>query len=348
LNSNQICSTDVSNDIKFIRNSKWNKEELLHNNREYLKSISNLSTVGFLIIDDSVIEKQTMPRKMESLGWHYSHSKGGLVYGHCFVSSHYRIGNLSIPYDIVFYKNKKVAKKEGVKFRSKQEIACELVDNFKSFYDEKLYVLTDSWYTSKNFIDKCKSLNKEVIGAVKSNRVFQFKENGQKHKLSIYVKNLRKSSFDEIILKDEAFKVRRIKVYLKGIGEVVILISKRVKDRSKKYILCTDMTLSNEEILQYYSYRWDIEVGYLYCKDRLGLGHYQMRKMKAIEKYCALIFIAFGLLESIRLLNNDDSIGQSRQYFKKKKKQEFIDQVIIFTKKGISKKDIYEFFDLVA
>ena len=198
------------------------------------------------------------------------------------------------------------------------------------------------------FIDKCKSLNKEVIGAVKSNRVFQFKENGQKHKLSIYVKNLRKSSFDEIILKDEAFKVRRIKVYLKGIGEVVILISKRVKDGSKKYILCTDMTLSNEEILQYYSYRWDIEVGYLYCKDRLGLGHYQMRKMKAIEKYCALIFIAFGLLESIRLLNNDDSIGQSRQYFKKKKKQEFIDQVIIFTKKGISKKDIYEFFDLVA
>ena len=108
------------------------------------------------------------------------------------------------------------------------------------------------------------------------------------------------------------------------------------------FILSTDMNLSNEEILKYYSYRWDIEVGYLYCKDRLGMSQYQMRKLKAIGKYCALVFAAYTLLETLRASNNEQSLGQSRQYFKIMKKREYIDQVIILYKKGVSKRDIYK------
>lgn len=285
---------------------------------------------------------------IEGLGWHYSHSKKRAVWGHCIVSSHYRSGNISFPLDFEFYLNIGIANSLKKRFQTKQEIACNLINNFQQSYNEKTYVLTDSWYTSKKFITSGKSRGFEIIGAVKSNRAFRFKEHGMKHKLSVYAKNLRNPSFVDIYVNDEAFKVRRIEVYLNGIGKVVLLISKRLKDRSKKYILCTDMNLSSYEILKYYSYRWDIEVGYLYCKDRLGLGQYQMRKLKAIEKYCALIFVAFGLLESFRVNNNDKSIGQSRKYFKIMKRREYVDQIILLSRRGVPKRDIYEKLKLVA
>lgn len=37
-------------------------------NRDYRKSIAKKSDAGFLIIDDTVIEKQGKPKKMEGLG----------------------------------------------------------------------------------------------------------------------------------------------------------------------------------------------------------------------------------------------------------------------------------------
>ncbi len=241
-----------------------------------------------------------------------------------------------------------MATESGEVFKTKPDIACELIDKFEPFTGDKIYCLVDSWHTSEKVVKAVKDREFELIGALKSNRVFQFKEHGKKHKLSAYVKNLRNSSFEKVKLKDEAFKVRQIEVWLKGIGNAIILISKRVKDGSRMFILSTDMNLNNEGILKYYSFRWDIEVGYLYCKDRLGMSQYQMRKLKAIEKYCALVFAAYALLESLRVANNEQSLGKSRQYFKIMKKREYVDQVIIMHKKGVSKRDIYKKLKLVA
>ncbi|GEM_PF-3124634 len=48
---------------------------------------------------------------MEELGWHYSHTKGKVVRGHCLVSIHYCYGNISFPYDCTMYYSEKEAKK---------------------------------------------------------------------------------------------------------------------------------------------------------------------------------------------------------------------------------------------
>ncbi len=152
-----------------------------------------------------MIEKQGKPKKIEGLGWHYSHSKGRTVYGHCLATSHYRRGDVSFPYDFRFYLNERerVASESGKVFKTKPDIACELIEKFESFRDEKIYCLVDSWYTSEKVVKAAKSREFELIGALKSNRVFQFTEHGKKHKLSTYVKNLRNTSFEETELKGE-------------------------------------------------------------------------------------------------------------------------------------------------
>jgi len=348
INENIIDRRNVSCDIKFIRNTSWTKEELFKAQRTYFKSIAQKEEVSFYIIDDTVLEKSGRPKHIEGLGWHYSHSKGRVIYGHSMVSSQYRIGSASFPYDFRFYRNEKDASKNKVEFKSKQDIAKDLIGEFEPFFNEKIYILLDSWYTSREVIKTAKDRQFDIIGGIKANRVFRLHENGQKHKLSTYVKNLRNTSYEEIVLNDVAFLVRRVECYLPEVGKAVILISKRKKDGSKCFILSTDISLSNEEILRYYSYRWDIETFYLYCKDRLGLGHYQMRRMKAIEKFCALVFSAFCYLEALRFLNNESSIGQSRWYFRLKRKQQYVERIAKLARDGVPLKKIYEELNLVA
>ena len=348
LNNHQPDGTDVSNDIKFIRNSKWSHYEFLKQYHTIMKRKTSKTSVGILAIDDTMIEKSRMTKKMEGLIFHYSHLNGKSSYGHCIVSSHYRYGNISFPYNFEFYLNEKEATKLKTDFKTKVEIAQELIKQFEPFRNEKVYITMDSWYTSGKLIQCALARGYHVIGGVKMNRVFRLSEYGTKHKLSKYVSNLKNTSFEKMTLNDEAYLVRRKDVYMNGIGLVTIVITKRVKDRSIRCILSTDMNLSTESILKIYGYRWDIEVGYLYLKDRLGMGHYQMRRLKAIKKYCALVIVAYGLLEILRITNNEKSIGQSRKIFSIMKKRSYVDQIIKMNRSGVSKRDIYKKLNLVA
>jgi SRSO17 transposase len=348
LNNHQIYGTDVSNDIKFIRNSNWDVSDVFQEYYMQLKRYAGKTSTGILAIDDTLIEKSTMTKHMEGLLFHYSHTKGKSTYGHCIVSSHYRLGDISIPYNFEFYLNEKEAKKLKAEFKTKVEIAQDLIQQFNPFGKERVFVTMDSWYTSEKIIETALAKGYHVIGGVKMNRVFRLSEFGSRHKLSKYVSNLKNSSFEKMTLNGEAYLVRRKEVYMNGIGLVTIVITKRVKDRSIRCVLSTDMNLSTESILKIYGYRWDIEVGYLYLKDRLGMGHYQMRRLKAIKKCCALVIIAYGLLEVLRVANNEKSIGQSRKVFSIMKKRSFVDQVIELNRRGVSKKDIYKRLKLTA
>lgn len=124
MNNLHSDARDVSNDIKFLRDTDWSREEVQLFCREYLKSLSGKSETGFLIFDDTVIEKATKPKKIEGLGWHYSHTKGRTVYGHSLVTSHYRIGKISFPYDFQFYFNGCVVLKYNRAFKTKPDITA--------------------------------------------------------------------------------------------------------------------------------------------------------------------------------------------------------------------------------
>lgn len=62
LNNNQINGTDVSNDIKFIRNSKWSHIDLLKQYHSIMKRNAGKASVGILAIDDTMIEKRKINR----------------------------------------------------------------------------------------------------------------------------------------------------------------------------------------------------------------------------------------------------------------------------------------------
>jgi hypothetical protein len=73
-------------------------------------------------------------------------------------------------------------------------------------------------------------------------------------------------------------------------GEVRVVISQRGPGvRTPKYFLCTDTTLSAQEILTRYQKRWSQEVDYWYAKLQLGLGDFRLQSYEAIEKWYAVV-----------------------------------------------------------
>jgi len=80
--------------------------------------------------------------------------------------------------------------------------------------------------------------------------------------------------------------------------EVGVLISRRHhRDHHPKYFLCTDLSLSAQQILSLYQKRWPIEVDNFYIKQHLGLADFRVQSYEATEKWFAMVFLAFVFLQ---------------------------------------------------
>lgn len=66
--------------------------------------------------------------------------------------------------------------------------------------------------------------------------------------------------------------------------------------RKPVYLLCTDTEMSLEKILQYYLWRWDIEVNFRDEKTVLGVGQAQVHHPCSVENVPALSVAAYALL----------------------------------------------------
>ena len=95
------------------------------------------------------------------------------------------------------------------------------------------------------------------------------------------------------------YYTRCIRGYLEDFAEPVhaIISKKRPGDKFPKYFVCTDLTLSVQQVLRYYQKRWSVEVDNLYLKNALGLGDFRLRSFEAIEKWFAVVVLAINYLQ---------------------------------------------------
>jgi hypothetical protein len=164
----------------------------------------------------------------------------------------------------------------------------------------KVYVLFDSWYASKKLIKFCRRQTWHVICAIKSNRRIN------QVAVSQHNRTLRHKPYERITLEavDEHHKApkyftRSIRGCLEDFADPVhaIISKKRPGDKFPKYFICTDLTLSVQQVLRYYQKRWPVEVDNLYLKNALGLGDFRLQSFEAIEKWFAVVVLAINYLQ---------------------------------------------------
>jgi hypothetical protein len=70
----------------------------------------------------------------------------------------------------------------------------------------------------------------------------------------------------------------------------------KVLYRQPAYLICTDPDLPVEKVVQYYLWRWDIEVNHRDEKQIIGVGQAQVRNPKSVERVPAFAVAAYAML----------------------------------------------------
>ena len=247
----------------------------------------------FLAIDDSLVEKSG--KCMEGADYHYSHSAGRTVWGHAWVTAQLVVLGQSYPVSWRLYRRRTTCQELDVPFASKPELARAIVAAFQPLPGTQTYVLTDSWYPSQQLLETCQERGFHLISAVKSDRKLRVADHNLQAKQ--WAQTLPKRAFDFVTVNTAGYKLWSTVGRLSSGHVARLVVNRIIGQKSWRYLVSTDCSLSAQTVISHYLVRWEVENFYRVAKQSLGWGDYQMRDLFAVERHVQLMMVAHAYLE---------------------------------------------------
>ena len=160
------------------------------------------------------------------------------------------------------------------------------------------YVLMDTWFTHEPLIKEILTFGLDVIGMVKQLKQ-RYLYKGRAYTLQDLRKFVRfesgKNIFGSLIVTTKT-----------GIPVKIVFVRNRNKKSECLYILSTDCSLPDEEVVRIYGNRWSIECFFKASKSLMKLGtEFQSRSYDALVSHTTIVFTRYIILEWIRRNQND-------------------------------------------
>ena len=292
--SNVLDGKHQSSLNRFLTKRKWSIKKL---NALRLKENLHNRKGGVLALDDVLIEK--FGSLIEGVGYLKDHCSGEMVLSHDIVSTFYRNGMQRVPLYSQLYFKDDVANQLDIWFKTKIQIAVDLLRLSLSQVTPEVVVF-DAWYMAKDILDFLSARGLTWVSKAKSNRLILVDEKWVP--LKRYAKHLSKKRFARI---DKVVDEKRYKwffettVNMKNVGDVkLVVLRTRKNSKSFSFLASNNIKLNGMEVLTYYKKRWSIEVFHRDCKQHLGIGEYQARKLDAVVIHLHLVFLAYTLLKN--------------------------------------------------
>jgi hypothetical protein len=295
-----VEAPDPSNGADTLRISPWTAEDLRAPIRHFI--VADLMAYAreshnwtlYVSLDDSLDEKDKGTRHLEAVEYHHDHTKSQgkkkpyYTNGAMHVEVRLELGARSYAYDWRLYLREKTVRRlnrdrvpeQRLHFRKKTTLAQAMLAELQQLLPPgfQVYVLFDSWYAANRLLKFCRRQGWQVVCAIKSNRKLD------DQKLSQWSQALRHQRYQRVQLtatdgRQRAYLVRPRQGRLTHLSfDVCVLISKRhPRDKHPKYFLCTDLSLSAQQILSIYQKRWPVEVDNFYVKQHLGLADFRVQ-----------------------------------------------------------------------
>ena len=181
--------------------------------------------------------------------------------------------------------------------RKATEVMVELLVSALKAGIKAKYVLFDSWFCEPKQILCLKKMGLDTIGMVKKSGNTNYYWNGERLNVKqIYSRNRKRPGRSKYLLSIElelggrTAKEPRIPARL-------VYVRNRAKKKDWLAIICTDMTLSEDEIIRIYGKRWDIEVFFKTCKSYLKLlTECHSLSYDALTAHTTVVFVRYILL----------------------------------------------------
>lgn len=240
--------------------------------------ITNRKQPGWLILDDTVITKE-YSKAIECAGYCWSSKLERSVMGIHIVTLYWSDGTIRIPVGYRLWLPEGKAKH----YRTKVELAIELLSDNEEFCQTCSYITFDTWYCALLILRICAHMGLRCNGQLRKNRWVIFK----KRKIQVC-----------------SFSMGLHQVDLPGFGTILVYVDRFC--HGVRYLMDTDTSLSPGEVKSRYNSRWAIEECFRFMKLRLGLTCCQCRIDVAQRNHISLVFLAHFVMEvlSVRLNMN--------------------------------------------
>jgi hypothetical protein len=315
-----VDGPDVSNMADCLRVSPWTAATVRQPLGTFMVrwAIQRAAANGapqhiYVNLDDSIAPKHKATRHLEGVDWHYDHLestkrqpryKNGLTYLACTVA----IGTVAVTFDLRLYLRERTVRRlnrrrqpaQRLHFISKPRLARQLLEALRPLLPAgwEVTVQFDSWYASARLLKYIHRQGWQTVCGLKSNR----KLNGTR--LDQHASALRHQRYTPVTVTaandtKTTYLVRDLTGRLEDLAfDVRVFASKRhPRDTRPAYFASTDLALPARTALQGYGRRWSCEVDNLYLKLPLGLADFRVQRYAAVEKWCAVVQLAWAYIE---------------------------------------------------
>ena len=287
--------------------------------RDKLEKLTAPERVNVFIVDDTIYERKRSS-KVELLSYVRDHNRGITTRGFRLLTLGWSDGNTFLPVNTQPLasedKAKRLQEAKNVDKRScghKQRqmaqtkaplVMIEMLRSAVAAGINAKYVLCDSWFSAPANILKIIAEKLHVITMAKKTPKVHYRYNGEKLScMEIYRRNLKRRGRSRYLLSVEAG--------ISGKDGAVIpvrLVYVRKRGKRKEYLvlLSTDMSLSEEKIIQTYGKRWQIEVFFKVCKSYLRLTkECHSTSYDAVVAWNAIVLSRYMMLAVDKRLEED-------------------------------------------
>ena len=277
-------------------------------------TLTRQERVKVLVLDDSVI-KRNRSKKVELLARVYDHVEHKFQKGFTLLTLGWSDGYSFVPVSFNMLSSAKKSNRyqemsadidrrsNGYKARkeslmAKTDAAVLMIERALNAGVKADYVLMDTWFTTEPMIQSILAQGLDVIGMVK-----QLKQRYHYKGKAYTLPELQKFvSFDGArdIFGSLCVTTKN------GIPVKIVFVRNRNKRSECLYLLSTDCSLSNAEIVRIYGNRWSIECFFKATKSFMKLGtEFQSRSYDAIVSHTTIVFTRYIILEWLRRKQND-------------------------------------------
>lgn len=290
-----ILDQEISHDkiTRMLNSCEGSSKQLWSEVKPIVRKLEKTADNGFLIIDDTVEEKQYTDTN-EIINFHYSHAKHRHVKGLNIQSALIRYGEIAIPIDyhivkktIPFVEDNKIKYKSEI---NKNEVARSFITNALARQVKFEYVLADIWFSSVENMEYVHRKKRYFVFGCKSNRLVRF--NNIWHKLN------------ELPISDNQV----INCYIKGINFPVAITKKVFKNDDLStgilYLISNNLDLSGTDMYSIYQKRWIIEEFHKSIKQNASLAKSPTKTVNTQSNHIFCTMLAFVKLETLKLIAN--------------------------------------------
>ena len=271
--------------------------------------------VKVFVLDDSVI-KRNRSKAVELLARVYDHVEHKYQKGFTLLTLGWSDGYSFVPVGFNLLSSAKKSNRyqeisdkidrrtNGYKARkesmlAKPDAAILLIQRALAAGIQADYVLMDTWFTTEPMLEKILGTGMDAIGMVKQLKQ-RYNYRGKAYTLPELCRFVRfgnnKNIFGSIHVTTKT-----------GIPVKIVVVRNHNKKSECLYLLSTDCSLSDAEIVRIYGNRWSIECFFKASKSFLKLGtEFQSRTYDAMVSHTAIVFTRYTILEWIRRNKNDE------------------------------------------